>query len=116
MQRVKGVDTEGIGLTIRIGAAALEAAQRNAAIEVHCRSGKRIHTVVGLLFAGKLYPGTDIVADCAGRELRGQVGLVSENFVAHILGIDVTCPGPGVDVIWIWASNVRGPPIIAVII
>ena len=75
-------------------------------IQIHRRRGKRVNAVVGLLLVSEFHAGTDIVANGASVELRGQVGLVGEDLVADIFGVDVARPGPGIDVTRVRSANV----------
>ena len=92
-QRIKGIDTEGIGLAVGVRPVSVQPANRQAAhrmIEIHRRSGQGVDAIVSLVFPGKLHAGTDVMAYRTGIEGRSDIGLVGQNAVADIFGINQT--------------------------
>ena len=79
-------------------------------VEIHRRRGPGVNAIVGLVFPGKLHAGADVMAYRAGIEGRGDIGLVGQNAVADIFGINQTRPAPGVDVIDIGGGDIARAP------
>ncbi len=116
-QRIKGINPEGIGLAVGVRPVSVQPANRQVAhrmVEIHRRRGPGVNAIVGLVFPGKLHAGADVMAYRASIEGRGDIGLVGQNAVADIFGINQTRPAPGVDVIDIGAVILFAPPITAV--
>ena len=108
-QRIEGINPEGIGLAVGVRPVSVQPANRQVAhrmVEIHRRRGPGVNAIVGLVFPGKLHAGADVMAYRASIESRGDIGLVGQNAVADIFGINQTRPAPGVDVIDIGGGDI----------